>query len=75
MFANTPSIHNMETRSLPIGFKTAYPRKQDDCSDSERGLSSIEAIYIAYTILGYDTTGLMDRYLWKDAFLFQFPLL
>lgn len=59
----------MEKRSLPTHFKTAYPRRQDDCEDAERGLSSIEAIYIAYSILGYDTTGLLDRYHWKDAFL------
>ena len=32
-------------------------------------LSSIEAIYLAYSILGYDTKGLLDRYLWKEAFL------
>jgi pre-rRNA-processing protein TSR3 len=69
MFENTPSIHKLETRSLPSHIKTAYPRKQDDCTDSARGLSSIEAIYIAYTILGYDRAGLLDRYYWKDAFL------
>lgn len=68
MFLNTPSIHHLEKRSLPIGFKTAYPRRQDDCEDQDRGLSSIEAIYIAYSILGYDTKGLFDRYLWKDLF-------
>jgi len=59
----------MHTRSLPAHYKTAYPRKQDDCSDAERGLSSIEAIYIAYHILGYNCEGLLDRYFWKDAFL------
>ena len=69
MYQNTPFLKNMITRSLNPDFKTAYPRKQDDCSDSDRGLSSIEAIYVAYSVLGYDTTGLLDRYLWKDAFL------
>lgn len=69
MAKSVPSIESMEKRSLPTGFRTAYPRRQDDCSDVERGLSSIEAIYIAYSILGYDTTGLLDRYHWKDAFL------
>ena len=69
MAKSVPSIEQMEKRSLPTVFRTAYPRRQDDCSDAERGLSSIEAIYIAYSILGYDTTGLLDRYHWKDAFL------
>ncbi len=69
MHQNTPAIKNMVLRSLNPNFKTAYPRKQDDCSDSDRGLSSIEALYAAYTALGYDTTGLLDRYLWKETFL------
>jgi len=69
MAKSVASIEQMEKRSLGQGFRTAYPRRQDDCSDAERGLSSIEAIYIAYSILGYDTIGLLDRYHWKDAFL------
>ncbi len=69
MAKSVPSIEQMEKRSLPEGFRTAYPRRQDDCSDAERGLSSIEAIYIAYSILGYDTTGLLDRYHRKDAII------
>jgi pre-rRNA-processing protein TSR3 len=32
-------------------------------------LASIEAIYIAYWILGRDVTGLLDNYHWKDLFL------
>lgn len=69
MYNSVPFANQMEKRSLPVHFKTAYPRKQDDCSDVGRGLSSIEAIYVAYTILGYDTGGLFDRYRWKDEFL------
>lgn len=69
MYSNTHEAHKIEKRSLKNHFKTAYPRRQDDCSDSERGLSSIEAIFLAYTILGYDTTGLLDNYYWKDEFL------
>lgn len=69
MFQKTNTLEKMEKRSLPPHFKTAYPRRQDDCSDVGRGLSSIEAIYVAYTILGYDTAGLFDRYYWKNAFL------
>ena len=59
----------LSSRSLPAKFRTAYPRRQEDCSDPERGLASIEAIYIAYALLGRDTTGLLDNYHWKDDFL------
>lgn len=59
----------LQTRSIPNGFQTAYPRVQNDCLDPLRGLASIEALYIAYFILGRDTKGLLDRYHWKDLFL------
>ncbi|KAF3362107.1 Uncharacterized protein PHSC3_001418 [Chlamydiales bacterium STE3] len=55
-------------RTLPSLFKTAYPRRQEDCVDPERGLSSIEALYVAYHLLGRDTTQLLDTYYWKDQF-------
>lgn len=56
-------------RSIPSDFQTAYPRRQDDCSDPERGLASIEALYIAYLLLGRDPTGILDNYHWKEQFL------
>ncbi|QVL58159.1 MAG: hypothetical protein KFB93_03515 [Simkaniaceae bacterium] len=63
--------HNKEwiRRSLPPEIRTAYPRKQTDCSDPERGLASVEALYIAHYILGYETKGLLDHYYWKSQFL------
>lgn len=59
----------IEKRSLPGDYRTAYPRKQDDCSDPERGLASIEALYIAYRLLGRDPTGLLINYHWEEEFL------
>jgi pre-rRNA-processing protein TSR3 len=56
-------------RSLPAHFRTAYPRRQNDCPDPERGLASIEAIYLSYRLMGRDTAGLLDNYYWKDEFL------
>jgi len=56
-------------RSLPKGWKTAYPRRQEDCPDPEQGLASVEAIYAAYSVLGRDTAGLLDYYYWKENFL------
>lgn len=56
-------------RSIPRGFKTAYPRRQDDCPDPEEGLASIEALYLAYKITGRDVEGVLDNYHWRDTFL------
>ena len=61
--------HLIQKRSLPAGYQTAYPRRQEDCSDPARGLASVEALYIAYRILGRDGTGLLDNYYWKEEFL------
>lgn len=59
----------LEARSLPGGYKTAYPRKQTECPDPESGLSSIEALFIAHHLLGRSTEKLLDRYYWKEIFL------
>jgi pre-rRNA-processing protein TSR3 len=32
-------------------------------------LASIEAIYVAYQLMGRDTTGLLDLYHWREQFL------
>ena len=61
-------LPKMHSCSLPA-FKTAYPRKQEDCLDPTRGMASIEAIYVAYTLLGWDTTGLLDHYHFREEFL------
>ncbi|NGX38731.1 MAG: hypothetical protein KR126chlam1_00041 [Chlamydiae bacterium] len=63
------SIHGPNlVRSLP-SVRTAYPRKQEDCPDPTRGLASVEALYLAYMILGRNTDGLLDHYYWKEEFL------
>lgn len=56
-------------RSIPPGFVTAYPRAQTACPQPSRGLASIEALYIAYGLLGRDPTGLLDDYYWASGFL------
>lgn len=60
-----------EKRSLPKGFKTAYPRRQFDCEKPEEGLASIEALYIAYLAMGQNVDSLLDGYYWKKQFLEQ----
>lgn len=56
-------------RSLPSHIRTAYPRKQTGCPNPEAGLASVEALYVAYKILGRETEGLLDNYYWKEKFL------
>jgi pre-rRNA-processing protein TSR3 len=68
MAKSLPSPPTFTTRSLPAHFRTAYPRRQPDCPDPERGLASVEALYIAYSILGRNTDGLLDHYHWKERF-------
>ncbi|MFO1019258.1 MAG: hypothetical protein U0903_00945 [Planctomycetales bacterium] len=50
-------------------WQTAYPRISKVFDDPSGGLATIEAIFAAYVALGYDTTGLLDHYHWRDAFL------
>ncbi len=69
MLRSIPAKETMIERSLPADFRTAYPRRQDDCSDPERGLASIEAIFAAYVVLGRDPAGLLEGYYWREAFL------
>jgi pre-rRNA-processing protein TSR3 len=51
------------------GYQTAYPRKSKQGTDPENGLASIEALFLAYHILGRPTNGLLDHYRWADEFL------
>ena len=62
-FANVP------VRTLPPTWQTAYPRTSKLFDDPLGGLATIEALFAAYTILGRDTTGLLDQYYWADEFL------
>ncbi|NGX62797.1 MAG: hypothetical protein KR126chlam6_00197 [Candidatus Anoxychlamydiales bacterium] len=60
---------NIEKRSLPKNYISAYPRKQTMCTDPIRGLASIEALYLAYMLTKRDITGILDNYYWKEQFL------
>lgn len=55
-------------RSLS-GWKTAYPRVSKQGTDPDNGLASIEALYLAYHLLGRPTAGLLDHYRWAAEFL------
>lgn len=57
-------------RSLQ-GYTTAFPRVSKLGTDPDNGLASVEALYLAYHILGRDTSGLLDHYQWRDEFLLK----
>jgi len=61
--------HLFERRSLGAEFQTAYPRRQEDCPEPMRGLASVEALFIAYHLLGRRAEGLLDGYHWREEFL------
>jgi pre-rRNA-processing protein TSR3 len=67
MLKSIPS--SLLARSLPPGYKTAYPRKQTGCPDPETGLASVEALYLAHILLKRSTEGLLNHYYWKKDFL------
>jgi len=56
------------SRSLR-GWQTAYPRVSRLGTDPDNGLASVEALFVAYHILGRPTAGLLDHYRWADEFL------
>jgi rRNA small subunit aminocarboxypropyltransferase len=64
----TRDFLHVPPRSL-AGFVTAYPRVSKLGTDPDNGLASIEALYIAYRLLGRDTAGLLDHYRWAAEFL------
>lgn len=62
------SFADVPPRSLS-GFKTAYPRVSRWFADPANGLASIEALFLAYHVLGRPTEGLLDHYRWAAEFL------
>jgi len=69
MYRSLPTPHTFVERTLPPYVQTAYPRRQEDCQDPQRGLASVEALYTSYLLLGKDPSGLLDFYYWKELFL------
>ena len=51
------------------GYQTAYPRRSKLFEDPVNGLASVEALVLAYHILGRPIAGLLDHYRWADEFL------
>ncbi len=66
--AMTRDFAEVPPRSLH-GYRTAYPRVSKQGTDPDNGLATIEALYVAYHILGRPTEGLLDHYRWAEEFL------
>jgi len=66
--AMTRAYQHIPPRSL-TGFKTAYPRISKKGTDPSNGLATVEALFLAYQILGRSTAGLLDHYRWAEEFL------
>jgi pre-rRNA-processing protein TSR3 len=64
----TRAYEHIPPRSLH-GYQTAYPRASKRGTDPGNGLASLEALYLAYHILGRPTEGLLDHYRWAEQFL------
>lgn len=58
---------HLPVRSLPP-CQTAYPRVSKVFDDPATGLATIEAIHLAYHLLGRDTSSLLAEYRWSDEF-------
>ena len=66
--AMTTAFAHVPPRSLH-GWRTAYPRVSKQGTDPDNGLASIEALFLAYHLLGRPTEGLLDSYRWAAEFL------
>jgi predicted metal-dependent hydrolase/ribosome biogenesis protein Tsr3 len=66
--AMTRDFLDVPARSLH-GWRTAYPRVSKLGTDPDNGLASIEALFVAYHLLGRPTAGLLDHYYWAEDFL------
>lgn len=64
-----PYIRCLPSRSLDASWQTAYVRRQEDCSQPNRGLASIEALYAASLHLGCEDLSLLNEYYWRESFL------
>jgi pre-rRNA-processing protein TSR3 len=64
----TRDFIDVPPRSL-FGYRTAYPRVSKQGTDPEQGLASVEALFLAYHILGRPTARLLDHYHWAAEFL------
>jgi pre-rRNA-processing protein TSR3 len=66
--AMTRAFEDISPRSL-TGYRTAYPRVSKRGDDPANGLATVEALFLAYHILGRPTAELLEHYRWAEEFL------
>jgi len=59
------AIEPVEARSIPPGWRTAYPRSSKIHADPETGLATVEALFAATCILGCRDDSLLRCYPWR----------
>jgi pre-rRNA-processing protein TSR3 len=64
----TADFAHVTPRSLHA-YHSAYPRVSKLGTDPDNGLATVEALFLAYHILGRPTAGLLKHYRWADEFL------
>jgi pre-rRNA-processing protein TSR3 len=63
------AVEPVEARSIPDGWRTAYPRRSKIHADPETGLATVEALFAAACVLDRRDDALLRFYPWRDAFL------
>ena len=63
------AVEPIEARSIPVGWRTAYPRRSKIHADPDTGLATVEALFAATCVLGCRDDSLLRLYPWRDAFL------
>jgi pre-rRNA-processing protein TSR3 len=63
------AVEPVEARSIPPGWRTAYPRRSKIHDDPGAGLATVEALFAALCALGHRNDSLLRFYPWRDAFL------
>lgn len=59
----------LETRSIPPGWRTAYPRHSKVSDDPADGLATVEALHAALALTGRRDDTLLARYPWAADYL------
>lgn len=63
------AVGTVEARSIPPGWRTAYPRRSKTHADPATGLATVEALYAALCTLGRRDDALLRFYPWRETFL------
>ena len=59
----------IETRAIPPGWRTAYPRQSKVSEDPDGGLATVEALHAALALTGRRDDTLLAHYRWAADYL------